>query len=151
MNRRSFVVAGALGTGAVLGANDQIRVGTIGAGGRGRLLAGEFREIGAQVNAVYDVYEANLQACLKVANTGAKPYDNYKRLLDDRDIATVNAGKDVSVEKPRMHRVEESFRMIEAVRRKRRVLQLARSAAATAFIRKARKFSTAPTSDRCVC
>ena len=135
------MIGTAMAGSSILGANDAIRTGIIGAGGRGRLLTGEFKEVGAQMTAVCDVYETNLQAGLKVANTGAKPYNNYKRLLDDKDIDAViiatpdhwhaqmaidavNAGKDVYVEKPMAHLVDEGFRMIDAVRRTKRVLQV---------------------------
>lgn len=91
--------------------------------------------------AVCDVYEPNLQAGLKAASTGAKPYGNYKRLLEDKSIDAViiatpdhwharmaidavEAGKDVYVEKPMAHTIDEGFRLVDAVRRTRRVLQV---------------------------
>jgi predicted dehydrogenase len=91
--------------------------------------------------AVCDVYEPNLEAGLKAANTGAKAYNNYKRLLEDKTldavvIATpdhwhaqmtidaVEAGKDVYVEKPMAHTIADGFRMIAATRRTRRVVQV---------------------------
>src|SRR5690348_10055013 len=100
------------------------RVGLIGSGGRGRLLAGEFKEIGANVAAVCDVYDPNLNAGLQAASEGATPYTDYRRLLDDKSleavvIATpdhwharmvidaVEAGKDVYVEKPLAHTIAE--------------------------------------------
>jgi predicted dehydrogenase len=87
------------------------------------------------------VYEPNLQAGLKAASTGAKSYDNYKRLLEDKSIDVVvvatpdhwhaqmtidavNAGKDVYVEKPMAHTIDEGFRMIDAVRRTKRIVQV---------------------------
>ncbi len=57
--------------------------------GEGRLLTGEFKEIGAEMAAVCDVYEPNLQAGLKAASTGAKPFSDYRRLLDDKSIQAV--------------------------------------------------------------
>jgi predicted dehydrogenase len=123
------------------GANDRVRGALIGAGGRGRFLTGEFKEIGVEMAAVCDVYEANLAAGLKVANTGAKPYDDYRRLLDDKSIDAVviatpdhwhakmtidavEAGKDVYVEKPMAHQIAEGFDVVKAVRRTRRVVQV---------------------------
>ena len=53
-----------------LRADDAVRVGIIGSGGRGRYLMGEFKEIGAHVDAVCDVYEPNRNAGLKIASTG---------------------------------------------------------------------------------
>ena len=80
MNRRTFVTAAAAAR--ILGANDRIRAGLIGSGGRGRYVAEQFREMGADMVAVADIYEPNLQAGLKSASTGAKGYDNYRRLLE---------------------------------------------------------------------
>lgn len=141
MNRRTFVASTALSASRVLGANERVTVALIGAGGRGRYLAGEFKEIGAEVKGVCDIYEANLNAGLKVANTGAKSFDNYKRVLDDKNydavivatpdhwhaqmtIDAVNAGKDVYVEKPMAHKIDEGFRMIEATRKTKRIVQV---------------------------
>jgi predicted dehydrogenase len=104
-------------------------------------LNAEFKEVGAEVAAVCDVYEPNLQAGLKIASTGAKGYDNYKRLLDDKSlqavivatpdhwharmtIDAVEAGKDVYVEKPLAHTIDEGFRIIEAVRKTKRIVQV---------------------------
>lgn len=142
MRRRTFLGATAASAGRVLGASDRIRVGVIGTGGRGRLLTREFKEVGGnEVVAVCDVYEPNLAAGLKLASPDAKPYDNYKKLLEDTSldavvIATpdhwharmaidaVEAGKDVYLEKVMAHTVDEGFRIVEAVRRTRRVVQV---------------------------
>ena len=140
MNRRSFLTSAAA-TATALGAADQIRAGIIGAGGRGRYLTEQFKEVGAEMAAVCDIYEGNLQAGLKVASTGARSFDNYKRLLDDKSlnavvIATpdhwhaqmtidaVDAGKDVYVEKPLAHTIAEGFRMMDAVKRTGRIVQV---------------------------
>lgn len=123
------------------GANDRIRVGLIGAGGRGRLLTAEFKEIGVDMAAVCDVYQPNLQAGLKAASAGAKSFDNYKRMLEDQSlqavivatpdhwhaqmvIDAVEAGKDVYVEKPLAHKVEEGFAILDAVKRTKRIVQV---------------------------
>jgi predicted dehydrogenase len=124
-----------------MGAGDRVRAGIIGAGGRGRFLTGEFKEIGAEMAAVCDVYESNLAAGLKVASTGARPFDHYKKLLEDKSldavvvatpdhwhaamtIDAVEAGKDVYVEKPMAHKIDEGYRIIDAVRRTKRVVQV---------------------------
>ncbi len=125
----------------VLGANDSATVGVIGAGGRGRFLTGEFKEIGFEIPAVCDVYRPNLEAGLKLASTGAKAFTDYRRMLEDKSldavivstpdhwhaqmvIDAVEAGKDVYVEKPLSHTIEEGYRMVEAVRRTKRVVQV---------------------------
>jgi predicted dehydrogenase len=140
MDRRGFLGAAAAFP-QLLTASERLRVGLIGAGGRGRLLAAEFKELGAEVAAVCDVYEPHLQAGLKAASSGARAHRDYRRLLEDPSleavivatpdhwhaqmvIDAVEAGKDVYVEKPLAHTIEEGFRIIEAVRRTRRVVQV---------------------------
>jgi predicted dehydrogenase len=137
--RRTALAAGAASL--LPAASDHIRGAIIGAGGRGRYLTGEFKEIGVEMAAVCDVYEPNLQAGLKAASTGARSYDNYKKLLEDKSIDVVvvatpdhwhaqmtidavEAGKDVYVEKPLAHTIADGFRMIEAVRRTKRIVQV---------------------------
>src|SRR5260370_26547664 len=141
MERRSFLLASAASQARIRGANDRIRAGIIGAGGRGRYLTGQFKELGVEMAGVCDIYEANLQAGLKEANTGARSFDDYRKLLDDKSfdavivatpdhwharmvIDAVEAGKDVYVEKPMAHKIDEGFQVIEAVRRTKRVVQV---------------------------
>ena len=141
MERREFFLTTALASSRILGANERLRGGLIGSGGRGRLVAAQFKEIGAEMVAVCDVYEPNLTEGLKAVNTGAKTYDDYRRLLEDKSldfvlvatpdhwharmtIDAVESGKDVYVEKPMAHTIAEGFQMIEAVRRTRRVVQV---------------------------
>ena len=141
MNRRTFIATTASAAGRILGANERIRAGVIGTGGRGRYLTANFKEVGAEVGAVCDVYEPNLEAGLNIASTGAKAYRQYQKLLEDKSldvvvVATpdhwhaqmavdaVEAGKDVYLEKPMAHSIDEGFRVIEAVRRTRRVVQV---------------------------
>jgi len=117
------------------------RVGLIGAGGRGKLLTAEFKEVGATVGAVCDVYQPNLEAGLKAASTGATAFSDYRKLLEDKSVQAVivatpdhwharmvidavNAGKDVYVEKPMTHEAAEAFDVIAAVRRTKRIVQV---------------------------
>jgi predicted dehydrogenase len=138
MQRRMFT---SMAAASLLQAQDRIRGAIIGAGGRGRYLTANFKEIGVEMAAVCDIYEPNLAAGLKAASTGAKGFEDYRRLLDDKSIDAVvvatpdhwharmvidavNAGKDVYVEKPLAHTIEEGFRIIDAVRRTKRVVQV---------------------------
>jgi predicted dehydrogenase len=124
-----------------LAAQDFPALGVIGSGGRGRFLMGEAKEIGFRLPAVADVYQPNLEAGLKLASTGAQGYRDYRKLLERQDlqgvivatpdhwhaqmvIDAVEAGKDVYVEKPLCHTIEEGYRMVEAVRRSRRIVQV---------------------------
>ena len=144
MDRRKFLSAGAALSASIASAQspgDRIRGGLIGAGGRGRYLTAQFKEIGVEMNAVCDVYEPNLAAGLKAASSNARSYDNYKRLLDDKAIDVVivatpdhwhaqmvidavAAGKDVYVEKPLAHTIEDGDRMVKAVRASKRIVQV---------------------------
>jgi predicted dehydrogenase len=138
MNRRFFVAAAA---GAAVAQPGRVRAAIIGSGGRGRLLTAEFKEIGVEMAAVCDVNERNLEAGLKVAGAAAKPQRDYRRVLDDKSIDVVviatpdhwhakmtidavEAGKDVYVEKPMAHTIEEGWRMVEATRRTKRIVQV---------------------------
>jgi len=137
IDRRNFVLASS----AALAADGPVRAGIIGAGGRGRFLTGEFKEIGVQMAAVCDVYEPNLNAGLAAASTGAVAYADYRKLLEDKSIPVVvvatpdhwhaqmvidavHAGKDVYVEKPLAHTIAEGDRIIAAVRETKRIVQV---------------------------
>lgn len=136
--RRSLLPAAAGGS-LLNAAAGRPRLATIGAGGRGRYLTAQFKEHGAEMAAVCDVYEPNLASGLKLASEGARGYADYRRLLEDRSIDAViiatpdhlhasilidavEAGKDVYVEKPIAHTIEDGFRMVEAVRRTKRMV-----------------------------
>jgi len=141
LDRRSFLAVTALSSARVLGANDRIRCATIGTGNRGTYLTRQFKEFGADMAAVCDVYEPNLEQGLEAASAGAKSFVDYRRLLEDKTIDavviatpdhwhaqmlvdSVDAGKDVYVEKPLAHTIEDGFRMVEAVSRTKRVAQV---------------------------
>src|SRR2546430_9564576 len=141
MQRRIFLLSAAATQSRILGANDRLRAGIVGAGGRGRYLIGQFKEAGTDVGAVCDIYEPNLQAGLKEASTGAKSFRDYRKLLDDKSIEAVivatpdhwhsrmvidavEAGKDVYCEKPMAHKIDEGFAVIQAVRRTHRIVQV---------------------------
>src|SRR3954447_24669930 len=141
MQRRSFLAGAVASQVRVNGANDRVRAGIIGAGGRGRYLIGQFKELGVNVATVCDVYQPNLDAGIKEASTGARPLSDYRRLLDDKSldavivatpdhwharmvIDAVDAGKDVYVEKPLAHTIPEGFQIIDAVRKTKRVVQV---------------------------
>ncbi len=130
-------------TGRVLGANDKINVGVIGVGGRGSYVAREFAKAGqsenAQILAVCDVYEKRKAKAAEAHKV--KGYLDYKEILnrDDIDAVVVStpdhwhatialeamaAGKDVYLEKPMCHTIDEARRLTEAVKETKRVLQV---------------------------
>jgi predicted dehydrogenase len=122
------------------GANDRLAYGLIGSGGRGRYLQGNFQKLGAECVAIAEVYEPNLQSALKTT-PDAKPYVDYHDLLAQPGVdavvvatpdhqhapclfAALDAKKDVYLEKPMSHSIEESQRMIQAVRKTDRIVQI---------------------------
>lgn len=122
------------------GANDRLAYGLIGSGGRGRYLQTSFQNLGAACVAIAEVYEPNLQSALKTT-PDAKPYVDYHDLLAQPGIdavvvatpdhqhapclfAALDAKKDVYLEKPMSHSIEESQRMIQAVRKTDRIVQI---------------------------
>jgi predicted dehydrogenase len=141
LQRRTFLAASAATGARILGANDRIRVGVIGAGIRGAYLAARFAAQGAEVAAIADVYEPNLAAGLKAASPGAAGHVDYRHLIDDKSldaivvatpdhlhhqmaVDTANAGKDLYLEKPVSLKLDDGFRIVDAVRRNRRVAQV---------------------------
>jgi len=144
MNRRRF--AGALGAAplfvpqSAFGANDKITYAAIATGGRGRYLMGKFKQLGAVCAAVCDVYEPNLQKAAEL-EPEAKRFVDYRELLgavkadcvviaspDHHHapmlMAALDAKKDVYLEKPLSHSLEQSERMIRAVRASKQVVQI---------------------------
>ena len=143
MQRREFLRAGAvtaLASQRVLGANDRIGVALIGCGGRGRGVTAYIPKIGgAEVRGVSDVYVPRRQQAAEQFGSTARPFDDYRDVLDDKDIdavvigtpdhwhapmtvEAVNAGKDVYVEKPVTHRLEEGDGLVRAVEDSGRVV-----------------------------
>ena len=125
----------------VLGANEKIVLGVIGTGGRGTSLMQEAKKQGAAIAAVCDVYTERLERARKIAVEDAFATDEYKRVLERKDmdaviIATpdhwhhdmlidaVGAGKDVYIEKPLSKTIEEGKEMVKAVRATDRVVQV---------------------------
>src|ERR1700730_11015105 len=131
-------------TGRVIGANDRINIGSIGVGGRGTYLAREFGGIGERTNgcqivAVCDVYRKRARA-----NAEAHKCDmtlDYREILSRPDIDAVliatpdhwhakiaveamDNGKDVYVEKPMCHTIEEAKQLSATVKETKRVLQV---------------------------
>jgi predicted dehydrogenase len=152
VDRRTFLAAG-LQTLAlsknVMGANDRIRVGVIGVGGRGTYVGRAFGDVGkdanAQVVAVCDVYQKRINSNKDMHatryNTKVDGFLDYKEVIARKDIdavvvstpdhwhariaiAAMEAGKDVYCEKPMCHTVEEVKKLIDTVKRTGRVMQV---------------------------
>ncbi len=125
--------------------NDQIRLGLIGAGSRGNQLLGEFlKRDEVQFVAVADVDDnhANETADRIHGDKGGdrpEPMRDYRKMLERDDLDAIviatpdhwhahptihacQAGKDVYVEKPLAHNVQEGRAMVKAARKYDRVV-----------------------------
>jgi predicted dehydrogenase len=155
MTRRTALQAAATAplflSASAKGANERVTMALIGAGGRGRSVAGAFVELGANCAAVADIYEPNLQKGLEVASPGAQPYSDYRKILERKDIEAVliatpdhwhvpmmldavQAGKDVYCEKPMSHSISEGNRAIQGVRATDRIVQIGMQRRSTPWI-----------------
>jgi len=123
------------------GANDRPVYGVIGTGNRGRWLNRAFQKLGARCVALCDVYEPNLELARKESPADVKTYVDYRDLLAHPGLdfvviatpdhhhcpnllAALAAGKDVYLEKPLSTSLEESARMVEAVRNSKQIVQV---------------------------
>src|SRR3974377_1705897 len=141
-DRRAFVATTALSLSRVMGANDRVRVGLIGCGGRGRYVARFMREVpGVAFVAFADVYQKSVDAGREWGGPDAKSFQDFRKLLELKDVDAVmvstpdhwhataailacQAGKDVYVEKPLAHNVREGRDMVNAARRYNRIVQV---------------------------
>jgi predicted dehydrogenase len=168
-SRRKFVgqvLGGAAGLAAsrwlasdrILGANDRVRYGLIGGGGRGQeIFKAALRAPNAEAVAVADVYTRRLEE-VKALAPAIRTYGDFRRLLDDRTIDAVliatpqhqhalnfvpalQAGKDVYQEKTMAFNPDHAKRMRRAFQGSKRVVQIGiQSTTGTAF-EKAREFA----------
>src|SRR3954466_8108787 len=91
IDRRTFLTAASglalsarAATAAIQGANNRIRIGVIGTGGRARGLMGLLKKLpGNEMVAVCDVYEPRVLQATEIAGTAVTKVADYRRLLDD--------------------------------------------------------------------
>lgn len=125
----------------VLGANDRVRVGMIGVGDRGNDLLGQVVKVSnVELVAMADVYSRRRdQAKSKVP--GIQTFDDYRRLLDRKDIDgvivasplhiharhfvdTLAAGKDLYSEKTMTWSIPEADKCLAAAKDSKGVVQI---------------------------
>src|SRR5262249_13292881 len=149
INRRDFLKQTAIGASiglackpaTILGANDRIRLGIIGSGGRGQELMKDFLKVpNVEFVAVADVYTRRHQEAAKLA-PGIKPVTDHRRLLDMKDIDavlvatplhcharhfldTIAAGKDLYSEKTMPWSIDEAEACRQAARKSNRVITI---------------------------
>ncbi len=125
----------------VVGANDRVRLGMIGAGSRGQELLKQVVAVpGTQVVAIADVYARRFDEAKRIA-PGIQTFNDYRRLLDVKDIDgvlvasplhihalhfvdTVAAGKDLYAEKTMTWSIPEAEKCLDAARKSDRVIQI---------------------------
>jgi predicted dehydrogenase len=131
--------------GRVVGSNDRVNIGVIGVGGRGSSDAANFARVGrdnnsCQVVAVADCYQKRVNAAkgnLKISDG----YLDYREIINRKDIDAVivatpdhwhtrialeamDHGKDVYLEKPMCHTIDEARQLVATVKETGRVLQV---------------------------
>ena len=134
-----FVPRGVFASADQPGANDRIGIGGIGVGrqGSGVVQNAAASKI-ARIVAVADAYQKRAREF--AARYNAQPYQDYRKLLDRKDIDAIitatpdhwralvcihacQAGKDVYAEKPMSLTIREGRLMVQAVRKYQRVFQ----------------------------
>src|SRR5437016_8938084 len=149
MRRRDFMKTAALGTAGLLvqptmrvwGANDRVRVGMIGVGGRGQELLKQVVAVpNLQLAAIADIYTRRCDEA-KQSVQGLETLDDHRRLLDMKDIDavivasplhahcrhfldTLAAGKDLYSEKTMTWSIAEADQCLAAAKGSDRVVQI---------------------------
>jgi predicted dehydrogenase len=130
----------------VVGANDKITVGYIGVGGQGMAHVRSMKDHAAQSNiaqvAVCDVWTKRIEGAKAFIGGGnVEGYDDYRKLLDRKDIDTVcistvdhwhtpcsidamESGKHVYVEKPMTRYLGEAFQIYDVCNKTKKILQV---------------------------
>jgi predicted dehydrogenase len=146
--RRTFLTAASglalstrLPASTVQGANDRIRIAVIGTGSRARGLMNLLKKLpGSALTAVCDVYEPRMLQAAEIAGDTPAKLTDYRRILEDREIDAVvigapdhwhktitldavAAGKDVYVEKPVSHTIDEGAEMVKAIEASKQIVQ----------------------------
>lgn len=131
----------------VIGANDRIHIGIIGVKGMGgghlrNIVGDEMKNDNAGVIAVCDVWEtARRKAQTTAQLSDSAVYTDYRRLLENTDIDAVvvatpdhwhgkmgvdalNAGKHLYIEKPMTRHLDEAFKIYDAAKRAKLLVQV---------------------------
>jgi predicted dehydrogenase len=146
-------------SGRVLGANDRVRFGLIGAGGRGReIFRAALSCANVEAVAVADLYTRRLDQARQIA-PAVKTYQDFRSLLADKTIDAVliatpqhqhalnfvpalQAGKDVYQEKTMAFNPDHAKRMRQAFEGSGRVVQIGIQSTSGAGFMKARELAT---------
>lgn len=143
-------------------ASERVRVGVMGAGGRALSLIQTFASNpGVDIVAIADVDESKfgqgVTAVAKLHGREPRVEKDFRRLIDDNTIDAIvigtpdhwhaiptilacQAGKDVYVEKPDSHNIVEGMRMVAAMRRHNRIVQMGSQHRSTNRLQSAMEF-----------
>jgi len=162
----------ARGAAAKAAASERVRVGVMGAGGRARALIRSFAQHPeVELVAVADL-DANrlpegLQEAAPFQRQPIRAESDFRRLIDDPSIDALvvgtpdhwhaiptilacQAGKDVYVEKPDGHNIVEGQRMVAAMRRHGRIVQMGSQHRATQRLQSALEFARSGKLGKCL-
>lgn len=148
-----------LAAGTILHAapSETIRIGCIGTGGRCRTLMKSLLTIpNTSIVAISDVRQDALAQAKAMTGDKVAMFADYRKLLEDKNIDAVligspdhwhvpmtidavAAGKDVYVEKPLTHSLEEGEKVIQAVRKSKQVVQIGTQQRSMEHIKKAKE------------
>ncbi|MGV3607147.1 MAG: Gfo/Idh/MocA family protein [Planctomycetaceae bacterium] len=138
-------------------ANDELRIGCIGTGGRCRHLIKALDKIpGLQIMAICDVWDAALAETRNLVHPEASVTKHFEELLAKKDIeavligapdhqhvpltiASCQAGKDVYVEKPLTHDPSEGKAVVAAQNQYKRIVQVGTQQRSMPHIQKAKE------------
>ena len=125
---------------SAFGQNSKITYAVIATGGRGRYLMTKFKQLGCVCTDICDIYEPNLQKGAEIEPEAKKWVDYHEMLQGCKAdciviaspdhhhapmlFAALDAKKDVYLEKPLSHSLEQSERMIKAVRASKQIVQI---------------------------
>jgi predicted dehydrogenase len=142
VSRRQFIESTTLGAAglmlsasrapaSVLGANDRVNVGVVGAGGQGTSLIRNLATVpNSKITAMCDIFEPNLSKGVNLAGSEPKPFTDYRKLIESKDVdavviatplhmhydvalAAVAAGKHVFVEKTMMYSMRQCEHVVQ--------------------------------------
>jgi predicted dehydrogenase len=179
MDRREFLQTSSVGIGVIAAANtstaapsERIRVGMVGGGGRALSLCRTFAENKqVEIVGVADIDPRRLPRAVQEISTrqGKTPTTatDFRKILDDDSIDAVvvgtpdhwhaiptilacMAGKDVYVEKPDGHNIVEGQRMVAAMRKHRRIVQMGSQHRSTDRLKSALQYIRTGALGRCL-
>lgn len=138
----ALAMSTAASVGPARGANDRIRLGLIGCGGRGQYLMRTLNKLGGiEWVSVCDVWNVRREEAAELAGSPVEMHTDHRYTLDRQDvdaviiatpdhwhaqmtIDSVRAGKDAYVEKPMTSAIDQGPKVVGAVRETGRIVMV---------------------------